>query len=43
MPCTLTKINFKVGDAVKKGDILLIMEAMKMEHTVKASLDGIIS
>jgi 3-methylcrotonyl-CoA carboxylase alpha subunit len=42
MPCTLTKVYFKVGDAVKKGDTLLIMEAMKMEHTIKANKDGVV-
>jgi 3-methylcrotonyl-CoA carboxylase alpha subunit len=42
MPCTLAKVNFKIGDEVKKGDTLLIMEAMKMEHTVKASRDGVV-
>ncbi|CAK83317.1 unnamed protein product (macronuclear) [Paramecium tetraurelia] len=40
MPCTLTKVNVKVGQKVKRGDILIIMEAMKMEHTIKAAIDG---
>ena len=30
------------GDAVKKGQPLLILEAMKMEHTIAASHDGVI-
>jgi 3-methylcrotonyl-CoA carboxylase alpha subunit len=28
------------GAKVKKGDALLVMEAMKMEHTVRAPADG---
>ena len=30
----------KVGDTVKKGQPLIIMEAMKMEHTIVAPFDG---
>lgn len=40
MPGSIFKVNVKVGDEVKKGDTLLIMEAMKMEHAIKASHDG---
>jgi len=32
----------KVGDTVTKDQPLVIMEAMKMEHTIKASEDGCI-
>ena len=32
-----------VGDMVKKGDTLVIMEAMKMEHTIVAPADGAVS
>lgn len=31
MPSTITKIAVKNGDHVKKGDVLLVIEAMKME------------
>lgn len=31
------------GDSVKKGDILVIMEAMKMEHSLRADQDGVIA
>jgi len=31
------------GDKVSKGDLLLILEAMKMEHRITAPMDGIIS
>lgn len=34
------RILVKDGDAVKQGDVLLILEAMKMENEVKAPADG---
>lgn len=40
LPGTIIKVNVKEGDAVKKGDVLLIMEAMKMENNVMAEKDG---
>lgn len=40
MPGTILKINFKEGDLVKQGDTLVIIEAMKMEHQIKATFDG---
>lgn len=42
LPGTIIKINVKEGDAVKKGDVLMIMEAMKMENNVLAEKDGVI-
>lgn len=35
-------IKVAVGDAVSKGDVLLILEAMKMENEIKAAGDGVI-
>nr|XP_023023429.1 methylcrotonoyl-CoA carboxylase subunit alpha, mitochondrial-like [Leptinotarsa decemlineata] len=40
MPGVLDRILVKVGDAVKKGDSLFVLIAMKMEHVVKASRDA---
>lgn len=40
MPGTLIKIDIKVGDSVKKGDKLAVIEAMKMENEVIAPKDG---
>jgi len=40
MPGTVLSININVGDSVKKGQVLLILEAMKMENEITASLDG---
>jgi len=40
MPSTVGKIFVKVGDLVKKGDNLISLEAMKMEHLIKSGRDG---
>lgn len=43
MPGTILKINVKVGDAVKKGDVVCVLEAMKMENDICAPEDGVVS
>lgn len=40
LPGTILEIKVKVGDDVKAGDTLLIMEAMKMENNIKADKGG---
>ena len=40
MPGLIVDIKVQVGDTVKKGDTILILEAMKMENILKASGDG---
>ena len=40
---TQISFNFKDGEAVKKGDLLLIIEAMKMENEILAPKDGTIT
>ena len=40
MPATVLRINVEAGAAVKKGDTLLVLEAMKMELPVRAPGDG---
>ena len=40
MPGTILAVNVKAGDAVKKGQVLCILEAMKMENEIMASADG---
>ena len=35
-------VNKNVGDAVEKGDILVILEAMKMENEILAPCDGVV-
>lgn len=43
MPGTILSINVKTGDAVKKGQVLCILEAMKMENEIMAGTDGTIA
>ena len=40
MPGKVLKVNFKAGDAIKAGDVLMVTEAMKMETNIKAKADG---
>lgn len=40
LPGTILKLMASQGVSVKKGDTLLIMEAMKMENSITASKDG---
>ena len=42
MPGAILSIDIKPGDSVKKGDVLVILEAMKMEHRITAPRDGIV-
>ena len=42
MPGTILFVNFPNGAAVKKGDVLFILEAMKMENEIMAPCDGIV-
>ncbi len=43
MPGKIIELNVRVGDSVKKGQALLIMEAMKMHNPVLAAKGGVIS
>ena len=42
MPGKVTEINVKTGDKVEKGQNLLVMEAMKMNHSISSNQDGIV-
>jgi 3-methylcrotonyl-CoA carboxylase alpha subunit len=42
MPGRVVKVMANAGDAVKKGQALMILEAMKMEHTIASPRDGVI-
>jgi biotin carboxyl carrier protein len=37
------KVNATVGAAVKKGDVLVVLEAMKMENEIQAPQDGTVA
>lgn len=43
MPGTILDVKVAQGQAVKKGDILLILEAMKMENEILAPQDGTVA
>ena len=43
MPGKILKVNATAGAAVKKGDVLVVLEAMKMENEICAPQDGTIA
>ncbi|WP_456152117.1 biotin/lipoyl-containing protein [Kitasatospora azatica] len=43
MPGTVTVVKASVGDVVRRGQALLVLEAMKMEHVISAPHDGTVS
>ena len=40
MPGTILAVNVAVGDTVKRGQVLMILEAMKMENEIMCPCDG---
>lgn len=43
MPGTILSVNVQPGQAVKKGDVLVMLEAMKMENEIMAPIDGTVA
>ena len=43
MPGTIVSVNVSDGQSVKKGDVLVVLEAMKMENEIKAPADGTVT
>ena len=43
MPGNILSVNVAAGDTVKRGQVLLILEAMKMENEIMAPCDGVIA
>ena len=43
MPGNILAVNVTAGAAVKKGDVLMILEAMKMENEIMAPCDGTVA
>jgi biotin carboxyl carrier protein len=43
MPGTLLAFKAAAGQAVKRGEVLLILEAMKMENEITAPIDGVVT
>ena len=42
MPGNVIRVLVKAGDRVSRGQQLLVMEAMKMEHAIVAPVDGVV-
>ena len=42
MPGKILEVHVSVGQSVKSGDVLMVMEAMKMEHKIVAGSDGVV-
>ena len=43
MPGTILNVKVSAGQAVKKGDVICVLEAMKMENDIPAPCDGVIA
>ena len=43
IPGTILSLNVKVGDTIKENDLLLVLEAMKMENNIIAEKSGVVA
>ncbi len=43
MPGTIVSVAVSAGQSVKSGDVLLVLEAMKMENEIMAPRDGVVA
>ena len=43
MPGTILNVKVSVGQSVKKGDVICVLEAMKMENDIPAPCDGVVA
>ena len=43
MPGTILEVKVSAGQAVKKGDVICVLEAMKMENDICAPQDGVVA
>ncbi len=43
LPGTITEVKVKVGDTVKNGDTVVVLEAMKMQNNIEAECDGTVT
>ena len=43
LPGTVTEVKVNVGDTVKQGDVVLVLEAMKMQNNIEAEHEGTVT
>jgi propionyl-CoA carboxylase alpha chain len=43
MPGTVVRVDVEAGTEVRAGQVLVVLEAMKMEHAVRAQVDGTVA
>ncbi len=43
MPAAVVSVQVEAGQQVSKGDVVVVLEAMKMQHTITAPTDGVVS
>jgi len=43
MPGKVVRLNYEVGDSVNRGDIIVVLESMKMENPIRAEITGILT
>jgi propionyl-CoA carboxylase alpha chain len=43
MPASVVKVGVEPGQQVAKGDVVVVLEAMKMQHTITAPTDGVVA
>ncbi len=43
LPGTITEVKVKVGDTVKDGDTVIVLEAMKMQNNIEAECNGTVT
>ena len=43
LPGTINAINVKVGDKVNVGDVVIVLEAMKMQNNIEAEQSGVVT
>ena len=43
LPGTITEVKCNVGDTVKQGDIVLVLEAMKMQNNIESEFSGTVT
>ena len=43
LPGTITEVKVNIGDTVKQGDVVLVLEAMKMQNNIESEYEGTVT